>query len=516
MQWSRMRWDQWSLNSPSSAEGGGEAVDALARESREPLNRGVSAMFSPAGYDPGFLSVLSRIVDEQQEDFWVYRTDATGQNLDPGQLTNQVSQLYFEDYIETWWQFLNDVRIREFNNFREAAELLDVLSDRKNSPLLLFLHGAAQNTRLVPVDKPGDEEDDEGTFFDNMGNTVDEIFREGPDEMVSRADPAVVDRAFESLDDLFTPGEDGTSPISGIIKDLENLYIYLDRIAEQGAGAASAADRQDLSRAVASLKRRAKRADPPLGGWIEEIAGRSSGLVTTRARSDLNSRWRSEVASFCQQTIANRYPFSPDSLEEVRLQDFGKFFGPGGRIEQFFTNNLKSYVNTNTDPWKLKTGVQNVRVSGQTLQQIQIAQAIKDAFFSSGGNLPHTSFTMTPVNMDENTQTFMLKVDGQRINYDHGPTLPQKLKWPGSDATSQVQIQFSPDTSQGGSRSKTGEWAWFRLLDESEIRDDIGLGDLRITFRLADRWIVYDLSSSSTVNPFNLRQLRAFRCTSNL
>jgi len=120
------------------------------------------------------------------------------------------------------------------------------------------------------------------------------------------------------------------------------------------------------------------------------------------------------------------------------------------------------------------------------------------------------------VGMDPNSTHFMLNIDGQRINYSHGPLVSQSLNWPSSGTFSQVQIQFSPETSGGSSRTENGAWAWFRMLDNSNARAGEGPEHFRLTFTLADRWITYELRARSAYNPFNLSQLRSFHCVPNL
>jgi type VI secretion system protein ImpL len=258
-------------------------------------------------------------------------------------------------------------------------------------------------------------------------------------------------------------------------------------------------------------------APEPIIDWINELADQSESLVAGKTMSILDTRWRSEVVPFCRRAIANRYPFSLGNNGESSMQDFGQFFGPGGKLDQFFNDNLAEYVDTNTRPWRVHSNVADViRINAAALQQMQLARQIQQAFFSHGGNLPAASFDLKPVRMDPNTTHFMLNIDGQQINYSHGPLVSQTMNWPSSSTFSQVQIQFSPETSSGGSRTENGAWAWFRMLDNASIQAGDGPEQFQVTFTLADRWIIYELRARSAYNPFNLSQLRSFHCVPNL
>ena len=420
--------------------------------------------------------------------------------------------MYFKDYIDTWMAFLEDVRIRPFSNFTEAAEILRIITG-EDSPLVLLLQGAAENTKLVP-DMPGLGADQEE---DSLLSKVGDMFGSDAEEQGGGINPIVVDKAFEPLRRFAIGRDDQNSPVGGLKNDIKELYSYINLLARSGTGAATAGAQQEMSSAVNRIRMSGSYAPEPMSDWINELADQSEGLVAGNTMSVLDTRWRSEVVPFCQRAISKRYPFAESGEAEVSLQDFGQFFGPGGKLDQFFKTNLAAYVNTNTSPWRVDSSVSDViRINSSALEQMRLAREIQQAFFSSGGNLPATSFDLKPVGMDPQTTHFMLNIDGQRMNYSHGPLVSETLSWPSSSAFSQVQIQFSPETAMGGSRTENGAWAWFRMLDNSSIQPGDGPEQFRLTFSLADRWISYDLRAHSAYNPFNLSQLRSFHCVPNL
>jgi type VI secretion system protein ImpL len=493
--------------------GGADARQALIRVSGKPLNRGVPAMFSPNGYYQSFIPVQKRVIDEQEDEFWIFGTATMkASRPDKAELTGRVSGLYFKDYIHTWWEFLEDVRIRPFSNFVEAAEILKILTS-EDSPLVLLLQGAAEKTKLAPdIPGVGDEEGDE-----SLMTAVGDLFKSEGDMETAEVNPIVVNRAFAALNNFVSGQDNQPSPLNGVKEDVRELYFYINTLARGGTGAATAGAQQDIGGAVNKIRMSASYAPEPMNDWISELADQSEGLVAGKTMGVLDARWRAEVVPFCRRAIANRYPFSLGSDGEVSLQDFGQFFGPGGKLDQFFNNNLAEYIDTNVSPWRVHSSVADIiHINAAALQQMQLARKIQRAFFSQGGAMPATSFDLKPVGMDPNTTHFMLNIDGQRVNYSHGPLVSETLKWPGSSAFSQVQIQFSPATSIGGSRTEHGAWAWFRMLDTSSIQASGGPEQFKVTFKLEDRWVTYELRARSAYNPFKLSQLRSFRCVPNL
>lgn len=480
--------------------GGPDARHALIRVSGEPFNHGVPELYSRDGYYTSFLITQARVISEQENEFWIFGTEAneSGQ-LDRGELSSQVSNLYFQDFIKTWWRFLEDVRIRSFSNPTEAAEILRLITS-DDSPLVLVLKGAAERTRLEP-DLPV-EGIDEGT-----GGVLSRTL----------GDPAVIDREFKPLHDFVNGRGDQPAPLNGIKDDITELAFIIGTLARGGTGPETEGVQRDISRAVERIRFSAENAPQPMDEWIGDVADQSSNLVAGRTMSALNSRWRSDVNSFCQKAIANRYPFSRTSDSDVALSDFGRFFGPGGKMDQFFNANLANYVDTASNPWRIHRSASGVvSVSAAALEQLRLAKDIQNAFFSQGSDLPATSFKLTPVRMDGKTTHFTLNVHGQRITYSHDALITETFTWPGSGTFGQVQIQFNPPTALGGSRTERGDWAWFRLLDQSSPEAGSSPEKFKVTFRLDDRWITYILEARSAYNPFNLPQLHSFRCNPNL
>jgi len=330
-------------------------------------------------------------------------------------------------------------------------------------------------------------------------------------------DPSVVDREFKPLHDFVLGKGDQPPPLMTLNEDIQELAYYIDTLAREGMGAETESAQKQISGIVNKIKFASTNAPEPVNGWVEELASQGDGLVAGRFMSALNIRWKSEVVPFCQKAISNRYPFTAGSEREVALQDFGQFFGPGGKMDQFFNTNLARFVDTNSSPWRIHAGEADViQVNPSALRQMQQARAIQYAFFSGGGNMPATSFSLTPVRMDAQTTHFTLNLNGQQISYGHDLPRTEALLWPSEGSYTQVQILFAPPTATGGSLTERGDWAWFRLLDKASLKPGSAPEIFKLTFGLDDRWIDYELRARSAYNPFNMSQLRSFRCVQSL
>jgi type VI secretion system protein ImpL len=220
--------------------------------------------------------------------------------------------------------------------------------------------------------------------------------------------------------------------------------------------------------------------------------------------------YNQDIATLCQNTVRTRYPFQRTAAADAPIDDFARLFAPGGLFDQFFTNNLRTLVNTTGTTWTLNPNAP-VQISAANLAQFQRAAAIRDAFFPPASTLPSVAFAVIPrplVNLAKAT----LEIDGQVLVADGSPaaTAGAQMQWPrglgGARATLEATGQ-PPVTVQ-----QPGPWALFRLLQAQGLqrqRDDL------FSFNVggAGGSATFDIQARSVRNPFViLPQLAQFQC----
>ncbi|VEH67775.1 Uncharacterized protein conserved in bacteria [Rodentibacter pneumotropicus] len=67
------------------------------------------------------------------------------------------------------------------------------------------------------------------------------------------------------------------------------------------------------------------------------------------ALSEINTLWNRNVYSFYQSRIANRYPLNRKAEQSISLEDFRDFFGPNGRVQRFYNDYLKFFLEDNAE-----------------------------------------------------------------------------------------------------------------------------------------------------------------------
>jgi len=489
------------------------------RNSGVSLDSGIPGLFTYKGYHDLFRKEIENIARQSSEENWV---------LDPGkkslsapeieQLQTDLQQLYFTDYVRTWRQTLDDVVVTRFSNLRHATEVLEVLSGR-GSPMRRLLLAVEKNTNL---DTAGGllatMEDQAGQALSSKSRLARLMQSVSDDELTPKTDQpeAIVGRQFEAVNALVRAPDGGTAPIEQLIDLLSQLYGQFDSMSV-GMGSDALAMAQGTGNdTIRRIQVEAARQPEPVKHWLQQIASNSRTVTMGGARDQINQEWQATVAPVCNRAFSGRYPFDSDSSQEMTLADFGRLFGPGGLIDGFFNNNLRKFVNVSGEAWRWKSvGDANLGISNAALQQFRRADSIKQSFFQGGDKLPSVSFGLKPVYLDANVQSFLLDLEGQKLQYRHGPARVTRVQWPYPDSTGQVRIVFEDASGKRLTRSKDGPWAWFRLLDQATM-ETISSDKLLATFDVSGRKVTWEIQASSVVNPFVIKQLQQFRCPNSL
>jgi type VI secretion system protein ImpL len=163
------------------------------------------------------------------------------------------------------------------------------------------------------------------------------------------------------------------------------------------------------------------------------------------------------------------------------------------------------------------------------LREFQRAAQIRDAFFSTGGNMPSITLGVTPPALAAADATIKMDVNGVIVESKQGSSSPVAVQWPGAGggrtAISVEQTIFGAPTgfgqpgqqAGGGTPSvlqRTGVWSLFRLLDAAApaLRGDRVVA----SFIVGGRDLQYQFGASTAQNPLMLPALREFRCPNGI
>lgn len=502
-----------------SNAGGRDVLQVFVRRSGQPLTRGVPGLYTLAGHQK-FIEQSDQTVSDVAKDSWVLDQQESVVGADRSeQLKAAVRQLYFLDYIKQWDELLADVGIVPFTGLDHGARVMNILAGAE-SPLTLFLRAAAKQTTL---DAPKAGKSPVDSMTDAVKGKLDAYKKKLENALATNAEEPVqpvakpvnpVDIHFDELHKLVTaapPG--GPMPLDPVLATLKEVAVFFDA-AENARRAGTPPPPGD---ALAKLKRAGDGKPPALAGLLQNIEASGGGLMLGTERARLNALWSANVAQFCKQAIAGRYPLVRTATQEVTPDDFGKFFSPGGLMDDFFQKNLFQYVDTTGVQWRWRPVGEGALDMPQTvLTEFQRAARVRDTFFTAGGKQPSMRFELKVLSADAKISEVLLDLDGQSLSYEKNkPSIPVAFQLPSGKAAGEVLVDLSPE-STGSTVRTEGPWAWFRMIDKNAIEPTPQGERFKLTFDVQGRKFVLDLKASSVINPFKRDALEQFRCMDRL
>ncbi|MFB4248431.1 type VI secretion system membrane subunit TssM [Pseudomonas idahonensis] len=497
-----------------SEAGGRDAALVFTRKSGKPLSEPLSGLFTAKGYREGFLLASLNQAGTLAEEQWVLgRDQADQQNV--ASLAADVRRLYFQDYLRQWDALLADLDFVPITSVAQAADVLRILSG-PTSPLKKLLVAVAKETDLQQEERllAAQGQKVEGgvdQLKQRLGSLLGQEQAGNPAAVASSEDP--VSAHFAELNSLVSKGEGEPAAIDGLLADMNALYVQVSAMVGASGDALLGEAKNQASAAAARVSLTAERQPPVVQGLVKSVVSSTTNTMMGGVRNQLNAAWVSEVVNVYRQSLSGRYPLSPGSSRDATLEDFGQFFGTGGVMDNYFRKYLQPYVNTSTTTWSWQPGAaQKLGISPGVLHTFQRASNIRDAFFrSSGGTQPAVRFELKPVAMDANISQFLLDLDGQQLSYDHGPSRPVAMQWPNPGSIGVVRLSIMPPSATGRSGiTLDGPWAWFRLLEQSDLTATNSPDRFNLRLRVDGASISYELRASSAFNPFKSRVLSGF------
>lgn len=509
---------------PRQAAGGSLSDLVFVRKSGTPMNEALPPVFTKAAYQKVFVSesraTTKAVADEA---WWILGEDEKLSVKREEQLLAGVRDRYLEEFAKTYSDLLLDIGLAPFTTPKEATAIFSVLSREEDSPLLQLLNGISAETTL-------DELGSDASITARVESGAAEAMQKLRDVIGSRSQQAEgltdlvvsnnVSQRFRSLNQLVAGEEGAAKPVDRLIGLFAELFAYMSTVANEAAGGAIPPHVQSQGQAVLQQMRLEAERQPEMlvGEMLDTSVQRSVAITTGGLRAYLNDLWQSGPLAECQQAVSGRYPISQSSSQTIRLDDFGQYFGYGGTVETFFNTHLKAYVDTSRIPWRPKqTGNIPIKMNSNALRAFEYADTIKRTFFRQGSKQPSVSFDLRPLEMDTRLSQFLLDLEGKQISYEFGPKNTAYMQWPGPEPGSEIRLEMRERQSGRTMMSRSqGPWAWFRLLDGSQMRSTNVSERFEVTFTVDGHTAIYDLTARSAFNPFSLSQLRNYQCPSQL
>ena len=493
---------------------GPSGVRVFVRRSGAPMTEGVPGFFTVDGFYKVLLPQLPAATAQAASESWILGRQS---EVDPNSakavsLLSDVVALYTADYAKTWDGLLADIDVEPLGTMQQAVQSLYILSSPQ-SPLRDLLSGIVRQLTLTVPPAAEVTANAAGSVVGAAQAAVGSRFQDVFGKVAASGDPPgkAIETRYAPL--IAYVGKGPGAPIDTLLKQMNDLQQQLARLANSPQGAPLATSGDDSTQA---LQAEASRAPEPIRRWVVVLAGGGNILRSGGAKKGASEAFNAPggPASLCKQAVAGRYPFSPGSPNDIPLDDFARLFAANGLLDQFFTTQLRPFVDTSGSVWRAQpvAGVAPP-VSAGDLAQFQRAAAIRDLFFGTGGNQPLVRFDIQPVTLDAGAKRATLDFDGTQLVYEHGPLRGITVTWPGTNRMNTVRLVFDPPPSGGSAVLQAkGPWALFRLFSQGRLVPAGSSDQYNLTFTVGDRQAVYEVRAGSVLNPFIPGVLRDFRC----
>ncbi|WP_423063538.1 ImcF-related family protein [Candidiatus Paracoxiella cheracis] len=463
-------------------------IPLLADESIRNLN--VSHLLIPAIYNrKNFKKIyneqIPRIASNIEKGNWVIGNMNTtaAEQTQYANLTEQVQAIYLKKYTQEWQTILSSIQLAKPQHLAQALTEIRMLQD-PNSPIWKLLNDVIKNT-IAPSNVPDTAQSN------NLGSLI----------------------AFLHKNDNYQATQVA----------LQDLHNYIAKIAVSSsitkAAYNTAVDRMQNNGnndPITTLLQVSKQLPTPINQWLKNLADGSWESILDSSRQYLSNVWASSVVPEYNSHIINRFPIFKDSKQDISIKDFNHFFGPGGTMESFFNDYLKTFVNTDKAYWTLKSlDGQHLNIPQQALDMLIRASIIQKIFYSDNPDSPMIRFNLTPMNLSPNISRFEINIGGQMLSFEPGIKKSSHLSWPGKDGDF-ITMRFNTISANSPTTTFTGPWAWLHLINQSTIESTNNPEEYQVTFTLKDNKARYQLVADSPVNPYQTEIVSAFRAPDTL
>lgn len=495
------------LNSPEDL-----GLDSSSESARIPL------LYTKASYKELDFSADSPLLDQLDQDRWIYGGNLASQDLtqaDREQIISQVKKRYMARYADEWHKLLAGVQLARLNSTPQAIDLLDQWADPISSPLLALIQITAENTELTPSLDLDINAGAAARLAGGRAATAANLGNQALGSIASKLPPTPVDQQFDEIQRLVKTADNRPAKIQDYLAALDELKEFLmeiDSAPDSNEAAFVAAKARFASGGGGQIKQlrvKAQGAPEPLNQWMNAIADQTWGLLLAKTKLHIDQVWQEQVFSSYRSNLQGRYPMASQVEFETPVGEFNRYFKPGGIEQQFVASYLSPFVDTRR--WTLKNlEGQSIKLASKSLRQFRQADDIRRAYFATGANAS-MQFKIEPTKLDSGVRLFALELGENRVNYSHGPRTLKSMTWTGGEDM-RVRVIFEDLNETVHRKHYEGDWSWLRLLDDSHIDETGNKSIKQIVFEENGRRAEFRLIANTGINPFDRQLLRSYDC----
>ena len=422
------------------------------------------------------------------------------------EIKKNLLDLYFNDYKQTWLQFLESIQFTNFETVPLAAANLKILSDPVNSPIVLILKTVGNHLQAI-VDIQSPQDTNTKSLYANLElneKNLSEIkrylkFAKNPDGSAS----ADLNAALSQF-----------GIISGVLESIKGGQDLTKDYAVKVLDKRSPEFPSSLQAIKGSLYN-----TPSLQNLFSIPIKLSWNAILSDASLYINQQWRKKVFDEFNKSLASSFPFN-ESGSDAPLEDFKDFFKPtDGIIWTFFNNELSAFINK--ERWKTSEWEnEGLNVSNELINALKKADDISTTLFKTGDlNVAFKLKPQLPESKSINglkpiVEQVNLYIDGVEEPYRMGSPFWKDYYWPGAKGTPGARLNISIRSYGTDTKTFNGEWAFFKLLNDASIARGESSSQYNLNWFFSknnyDVTVSYLLNAGSSRNPFSKNFFSSF------
>ncbi|MEK8087225.1 type VI secretion system membrane subunit TssM [Aquabacterium sp. A3] len=424
----------------------------------------VSGVFTREAWEGYVQEAIKEAANKElQSSDWVLKT-AVADDLtlegSPEQIEKVLTRMYKTEYVKEWQRFMQGITVQEFGGFEQAVLSMNRLGDRRHSPVGVLLQTLYDQTSWDNPSLLNDRLASGQTRF--LSWFKQRIMSTTP----SRANVDVnlqtdqlkaipmgpIGQEFSALTKVVMAREGGEPMLSRYLAALAKVRTRFNQMKAQGdpgpgarqlmaqtlAGQGELAEALQLvdEQMLVGMSESARAALRPI---LVRPLMQAFAVVVAPAEQELNRVWTAQVYEPFQRTLANKYPFDPQSRMEASPQEVAQIFGSSGAVAQYVDKTLTELVLRRGDvltprAWAdIGVRLQPAFVQGVAgwLAPLNGQGAANQA--GAGAAPPaeaQTVFQILPLAAPGLTE-YSVEVDGQVMRYRQGAASWTHYVWPG-------------------------------------------------------------------------------------
>ena len=383
---------------------------------------------------------------ELQSADWVLKTAARDDLTlegSPEQIQKGLTDMYKADYAREWQKFVQGVTIANLNGFDAAVTAMNRLGDPQSSPISKLLTAIHQQTSWDNPTVMSAELKEAQTGFVNW--VKNSVLRRGPSQVnvnvqleQPRADRPMgpIGREFAGVGKLVAAKDKDASLMRSYMDALSKLRSRLNQLKNQGDPGPGARQfmQQTLEGSGSELADALRYVDEQMLTGMSDAQKQSIRPILVRplmqtfavlvgpVETEINKTWLAQVYEPFQQSLADKYPFSPNARVEAGGAEIARFFGPDGLIAKFATGAIGTLVLRRGDVLAPRTWADmGIKLSPQTVARFPgwIAP-IGAGGVAASPAAAQTVFQIQPMPAP-GTLEYTVDIDGQQLRYRNTP-----------------------------------------------------------------------------------------------